>query len=137
MPHIDFADVKGPEPLPPGDYFSEVVSGKDGVSKNNNQKISLRLKVLSGEYTDRQFFDDLTFTEDSAWRVKQAMLAMGFDAEYKGDVTGEDFVGCQCIARLTIKTGDIDKETGKMYDPRNRVAKYLAPSGIDVEDLVD
>ena len=92
MPKINLADVKGLEPIPAGWYDCEIVHSVEGVSQAGNEKIELRWKVIQGQYEGRLVFDNLVFTESSLWRVKQALIALGFDAEYKGAVNADDLL---------------------------------------------
>jgi len=122
---IDFSAVPDIEPVPNGVYRCECIKGEDGVSKNDNDKIDLQWKVLNGQYAGRIVFDNLTFTDKSLGIVKTKLKGMGFDANFSGEVHGEDLVGIVSDLHVTIQQGEgVDEATGEAYPPRNRVQKY-------------
>jgi hypothetical protein len=135
MPKINLADVKGLDPIPNGWYDAEVVHAEEGTSQAGNEKIDLRWKVLAGEFEGRLIFDNLVFTESTLWRVKQTLIALGFDADFKGSVDGEELLGRHAEILVSTQVGSVDEESGEKYPDRNRVNRSR-PSSLDVEDLL-
>jgi hypothetical protein len=136
MPRINFAEVKGMELLPAGRYSFEVVAAKDGTSGAGNDKINIRVRVISGEYEGRQIFEDLTFAPTSEWKVKEALLAMGYNSDYDDEVVADELVGLVFDGDVIQKVGDINKHTGERYPTKNRIAKYYTPGEVSLEDLI-
>jgi len=123
MPTIDFSKVKGLEPLPVGTYTATVAAATEGVSKKGNAKIDLQWKVNGGPSDGRIIFDTLTFTDAAMFRVKNTLKAMGFPADFKGNVEAGDMLDKTCILIVDIDaSGQLDEE-GEPYPPRNRVKK--------------
>lgn len=135
LPRINFADIKGPEPVPAGEYLVEVQTAVEAVSKAGNPKISLRLRIVGGAFDGKNIFDDLTFTENSMFRIKQFMIATGSDPEFEGDVDVEEFIGKTVMAKVVIDQGRSNEE-GELYPPQNRVKKYFSAESTSLEDLM-
>ena len=136
MPIIDFDDVPGIEPIPEGVYLGEIVHAEDAVSKSGADKISLRWKVMEGEYADRIIFHDLAFHPNALWRTKQVLLNLGYDAKFSGEVDPEGLLGLTGELSINIRTSDqINPDTGEVYPPQNNVVKVM-PAGTTLEDLV-
>jgi len=123
MPTIDFSQVKGLDPIPVGEYLASITSASDGMSSNNNPKIDIQWKVEDGPFAGRIVFDNLTFTEASAFRVKNTLLALDFPEDFKGDVNGEMLVGKTAYIVVEIETSTQLDDSGEPYPPRNRVKK--------------
>ena len=135
LPKINFADIKGPEPVPAGDYILEVMTATPGVSKAGNDKISMRFRIASGPYEGRNVFDNLTFTEASLFRIKQFMVAAGYDPDFEGEVEPEDFVGKVVSASVTIRAATTSDE-GELYPAQNQIRKYASVEDTTLEDLM-
>jgi len=136
MPTIDFSEVKDLEPIPNGSYDAEIVFAQEGVSKNDNPKIDLRWKVLAGEFAGRQVFDTLTFTQNSMYRVKNTLKALGFAPAFKGEVVGGDLIGMQATIVVSTDPGSTDPVSGEEYSPRNKVSKVKALGTASVKTLL-
>lgn len=124
MPAIDFGDVKDLVPVPAGSYPATIVKAEDGVSNNGNPKIDIQWKLETGvEGTDgRIIFEPLTFTDKTLWRVKRTLLALGFDNDFSGEVTGDMLVGKSAEITVDIQPStQVDPDTGRPYPDRNRV----------------
>lgn len=140
MPTIDFSEVKDLVPIPNGPYDAEISFAQEGVSKAGNQKIELRWKVLGGEFANRLVFDNLTFTPNALFRVKQCLAALGWDVKAKGsqEIGAADLVGLQATIVVGLDKQEGTDESGEEYAPRNKVIKYKpVGSAVDVASLVD
>ena len=126
-PSINFADVKGLDPLPVGKYLATIQVVTEGKSKQNNEKLDLQWKIEGGKYDGRIIFDTLTFTEKALFRVKSTLMGLGFKKDFRGNVGPDMLVGKTALITLDIQaSATIDEETGEPYPPRNRV-KRVAP----------
>jgi len=124
MPTINFADVKGLEPIPVGIYIATIIKAEEGISRKDNPKIDLQWKVDDGgPYDGRIIFDVLTFTEKAMFRVKATLKALGWDKKFKGNVNAEDMLGKTASLVVDIETSTQLDEEGEPYPPRNRVKK--------------
>jgi len=127
MPSINFAQVKGLEPLPVGVYTATIVRAEVGVSKAGNEKIDLQWKVEGGPHDGRIIFDTLTFTEKALFRVKATLRGLGFPDNFRGEVKPGQLVGKAAKLVVDIQLGEgVDEATGEAYPPRNRVKKVAA-----------
>lgn len=135
MPTIKFDDIKTPEPVPAGNYLAEIIHGEEAVSKAGNEMIKLRWQVQmdddgDDEHQGRIVFDNLVFAFSSEsdvplQRIKSCMTACGWDADYDGEVTGEDFVGK--VAKIGVgirQSSGVNEATGEPYPPQNNVRNY-------------
>jgi hypothetical protein len=128
-PIIDFADIPILEPVPDGTYQVEVAYAKEGKSKQQFDKIDIRWKVTSGEYTDRLIFDHLSFAPNALWRTKLALEALGYDAGFSGEVVDEELIGLPAEVDVTFEAGrGTNPETGETYPDRNVVTKVRPAS---------
>lgn len=134
--NIDFSQVRGPEPIPAGEYTLEVVKAVPGKSKAQNPKITLHLKVVGGEYDGRYIFDDLTFTAAALFRVKAFLVAAGYDSDFSGGIDPAELVGVQVGAIVNINESTAtDESTGEPYPPRNGIKRYM-PAGTTLASLL-
>jgi hypothetical protein len=127
MPTINFAEVKGLEPLPVGKYPATIVAATEGLSKAGNTKIDIQWKLVGGKYDGRIVFDSLVFTPQTLFRVKGTLVQLGFPKNFKGNVGPQDLIGKSAEILLEIEAStQIDEDSGEPYPPRNRVKKVKA-----------
>lgn len=78
-------NVKGVEPgqdfdtpLPQGMYLARIDEATLGKSQSSsNERIALTLVVVGGEYENRRIWDYVTLTDESAWKMRQFLEAIG------------------------------------------------------------
>lgn len=126
---IDFAKVPdAAEPLPPGTYNCTIVHAEPTTSKSGgNPMIKIRWRVDDdGEFKGRNIFDNLVFSQNALWRVRQVLEALGYAKDFNGVVNPENLLGESATLKVTIQAGNgVNPETGEPYPPRNNVAKVL------------
>jgi len=127
-PSIDFSEVKGLEPIPPGNYLATIVKAEEGVSQKGNPKIDLQWKVVDeeGNFDGRIVFDTLTFTEKALFRVKSTLRAVGFDKDFSGEIDCDDLIGESAMLLVEIEASGQISPDGEPYPPRNRIRKVKA-----------
>lgn len=115
---INFSGVKTTfEPIPKGEYESEIVDYTMGVVKGEDAKnkgakrMNVQFRVVEeGEWYNRRFFNGFTLVQDSYWAIKGTAIALGGDpAVWDGPVNVEaaftEFVAqkARCMTRLDIR----------------------------------
>lgn len=123
---IDFSTVPDTDkPIPPGKYNATIVHAEPKTSKAGNPMIAIRWRIDDeGEYYHRNIFDNLVFSQNALWRVRQVLLAVGFSTTFNGDVNPESLLGESATLTVTIQAGKgINEETGEPYPPRNSISK--------------
>jgi len=123
MPKINFAAVKGIEPIPAGNYLASIIDVKEGMSKTQNIKFDVQWKVEGGPFDGRRIFDTWSFHPDAQFRVKAYLKALGWDSTFSGDVTPAELVGKTATIVVTIDVSTQTDESGDPYPPRNVVKK--------------
>jgi hypothetical protein len=123
-PVIDFTEVKGLDPVPAGKYEAKIVHAEEGQSNSGNPKIEIRWEItFPAESAGRLVFDTLSFHPDAQFRVKDTLMALGFDSEFKGEVTGASLIGKEAQLTITIEASSQLDESGDPYPPRNKVKR--------------
>lgn len=123
---IDFSTVPDTDkPIAPGKYNATIVHAEAKESKAGNPMIALRWRIDDeGEYEKRNIFDNLVFSQNALWRVRQVLLAVGFSTTFNGDVNPESLLGESATLTVTIQAGKgVNTETGEPYPPRNSITK--------------
>jgi hypothetical protein len=108
--------------LPDGIYPFYVKNAKLTTSQSGNEKIELILQV-NGTFT---VYDNLTFIENSFWKIDQFRIATGEKLGAAG--SNANFEAEDCIQRrgeVEIGTNEFPKNSGRM---RNQVVSYIDPS---------
>ena len=125
---INFGDVKAPEPVPAGAYRVKIKSAAEAEAKSTgNPMIKLSYEILAPEeYAGRVIFDNLTFTQASLWRVKQALLAFGWDEDFEDEVDPDELIGQVADLEIVIRKGQMNEDTGEPYPDSNSVKRYHA-----------
>jgi hypothetical protein len=129
---IDFTQIKGNDPLPPGQYLGEVIKATAGTSKTGNPKIDVQYKVTDspdGENVGRTIFDTISLAPNALWRAKLTLRGLGFPEDFAGAIDTEDLLGREAALTLTIEPGQGD------YGPRNRVAKIEPADAFSSDQL--
>jgi hypothetical protein len=132
----DAVDTEAPKPLPIGVYKAKVVKAEPKETSKGDPAASLQFKVFerhgSDEELNRKTFDNLTFTQDGAFRAKMLCEAMDIDPPETSsfeDVTEfcEELEGEEVWVHLIHNT----------YQGRtnNRIIQYVADG--DVEDYIE
>jgi hypothetical protein len=125
MPVIDFTQIEGPKLLPDGVYLAKIVHAEDGLSASNNPKQEIRWEIIAPEEAaGRMVFDNLSYHPDQLWRVKLALIALGFDETFQGDVTAGELVGREAAISVVTEKGKQDPE-GNQYPDKNKVRKIM------------
>lgn len=115
---IDFASIKGNEPLPNQKLVAEIKKATPGVSKAGHPKIDVQWSVTEtedGENIGRLLFDTISFAPGAAWRAKQTLQNLGFPEDFSGEIVVEELIGIE--ACLVVSTEPANGE----YGPKNRV----------------
>lgn len=110
--NIDFSEVRGFEPIPPGTYEVEIenVTLKDSKS-SDSQLLSWELRVADGgEFDGRKVFMNTSLAPKALWKLKGVMESLGhemtsdfafdFDDE-TGQITSPDLLEMRCIAKVS------------------------------------
>lgn len=128
MPTIDLSDVKGLDPIPAGKYVATITEAKTAVSKAGNEMIQMRWHIEEGEYEGRIVFDNMVFSSNAMWRVKQTLIGLGFPKDYTGNVEPDDLIGLSANIVVTIEQSNQLDEEGEPYPPRNQVKRVMSLS---------
>lgn len=106
--------------IPGGIYDFEVVEALDKVSKQDNEMISLKLKIYKGENCIGYVFDYLM--EKIAYKLRHAAYTCGIGDKYEnGDIRAVDFNGATGKVKIIIQ-----KSRDPQYPAdKNAVADYL------------
>ena len=123
MPAIAFDEVQGLVPVEPNTYLCSVKEAKTGVSKSGNEKIDLQWQIEEGPFTGRIIFDTLVWHEKALFRVKQTLIAFGYEENFSGNVEAEDLIGNSALLVVDIEESTQLDDTGEPYPPRNRVRR--------------
>jgi hypothetical protein len=122
-------------PLPSGDYLFEIESAEVKESKKNanNKYMSLRLSVISADYTGKKVFPIINFKNDNevaqkigAAQLGELMRACGMTNS--PNLTAEAFVGRHVYGKTKIK-----ENPG--YDPKAEVVKFSPAEKADKPDF--
>lgn len=136
---IDFTKVKGLDPIPVGWYQGSIVKAEETVSKSsNNPMINVQWKIEGGKFDGRVIFDSLVFAENTLWRVKRTLQALGYANDFKGDVIPDELVGKSADLQVEIQESEGSDENGDPYPARNRVKRIraLGSGETTADDLV-
>jgi hypothetical protein len=120
---IDFSDTPDDQTIPAGEYVAEIVSAVPGKSKaSNSAQINVRWKIVDGDYTDRQLFDNVSLHPNRKVFLKQFLVALGLSDGTSAKFTPAELVGQRATLVVNVqpagKGGD-----GVDYDARNRIRK--------------
>lgn len=98
--NLDVAEEQNYAPLPEGEYAVTVERCEENISKNGNTFFEFTLTV-NGK--NRKVWDRLTFTANTASRVKKVNSCFGLATTGSVDVSPNDYIGKSCIAKLFIE----------------------------------
>jgi hypothetical protein len=113
---------QGAELLPDGVYPFYVRNAKENTSTTGNDKIELTLQV-NGTFT---VFDNLTFVENSFWKIDQFRVATGEVLGTPGSNVSLEADDCvQRRGEVSISTDEWPKGSGRK---RNVVVEYINPA---------
>jgi hypothetical protein len=113
---------QGADLLPKGVYPFYVRNAKETTSQNGNEKIELTLQV-NGTFT---VFDNLTFVENSFWKIDQFRISTGEKLGTPG--SNVSLEADDCIQRRGTVSIDIDEFPKNSGRKRNVVVEYINPS---------
>jgi len=127
-PVIDFSDVKGPEPIPDGEYLLTITKAEFGESNSGAPKIDVTYEVTDGEYQGRKVFDTISFHKNALMFTKVTLQQLGADVTGKVDpeALAEEMLGLSLSAFVKIQESDqVDPRTQEPYPARNRISRIL------------
>lgn len=152
---IDFTDPK-PRLIPTGTELNLQIKGqKFGYTSTGWPKVSYMYVVDGSEYDGEAFFDDLMFIpaqppkRGTMWRVDAFAKSVGYTMPETGTQKGfdefvawikEDFteqmLGETLRAVVKIETSDqVNPKTGELYEPRNKIDKFIPMGSRSLDDL--
>lgn len=118
-------------PFPAGIYVMEIESATKKQSKSSDEPmLELVLKVVKGEHKGRKVWDYIVLNENSDWRMKQLVDALG--EKGKGTLSENKVVGSKIKANIKIE-GSKDDE----YGESNKVKSYVAKKKADEQAEAD
>ncbi|WP_038168498.1 DUF669 domain-containing protein [Verrucomicrobium sp. BvORR106] len=108
-----------------GEYDLKVLDSSESQSSNGNDMIELKFEViLEGDTPGPIIYDNLVFTENSAWKIDQFRRAIGENVVEgeEVEVDADVFLGKRFRAFLKQ-----EKDRNDSSIKRNRVGSYLEP----------
>lgn len=127
---INFGEIKGLEPIADGKYDAVIAKAEFGMSQKQQPKCDIRWKIEEeGDFQGRIVFDTLSFADAALWRVKEVLVALGFDEDFNDELTADMLFGMRGV--ITVATEpqtQLNPATGKPWPARPRV-KAVAPIG--------
>lgn len=96
-------DIDSYVSIPEGVYACRVAEVREGLSRDNSVRWSMRLEVVDGEYAGRTAgWDSLTWSERGIRRVKRVLEALGISVSGPVEVQPTDLIGLR--ARVAFQT---------------------------------
>ena len=117
-----YVQNQGADLLPKGVYPFYVRNAKENTSTSGNEKIELTLQV-NGVIT---VWDNLTFVENSYWKIDQFRIATGEKLGAPGSKVSLEADDCiQRRGEVSFDIAEFPKDSGRK---RNIVLEYINPS---------
>lgn len=132
----------------------EIKGAKPGVTKSGYPKASILYVVDGGTYDGESFYDDLLLIppmppkKGTMWRFYEFQDAVDFHFPEGTTMTAENVMEllkemCEALLGETVKaemkiqtSTQINDKTGKPYDPRNGIGRFLKPGTRSIDDLL-
>ena len=132
----------------------EIKGAKPGATKKGYPKLSILYVVDGGTYDGESFYDDLLLIppqppkKGTMWRFYDFQDAVGYHFDEGTTMTsenvmellkemGEALLGETLKAEMKVQVSDqINEKTGKPYDPRNGINRFLKPGARSIDDLL-
>lgn len=108
--------------VPPGQYTLRVIEAKEDTSKNGNDMVVLKLRVIRDDGAEGPaLFDRLVAIPTASWKIDQFLAACGHAPQEGEEVSldVDEMIGWECQAELGIRTYEGKKS--------NEVTNYLLP----------
>lgn len=127
---IDFTEVEDQKEftnIPPSKQNVMVTDwdkGEVGEKAKNAgaTKLTFEFTVQDGEYASRRIWDTFTLVENSLWKLKAFLSAIGEDVSGSLSLAPEDYVGRKLVVKLGIQPAR--KTADGEYPARNNVKGY-------------
>jgi hypothetical protein len=128
---IDFTEVEDQKEftnIPPSKQNVMVTDwdkGEVGASAKNAgaTKLTFEFTVQDGEYASRRIWDTFTLVENSLWKLKAFLAAIGEDVSGSLSLTPEEYLGRNLVIKLGIQPARKGAD-GSEYPARNNVKGY-------------
>ncbi|MFH1680734.1 MAG: DUF669 domain-containing protein [Candidatus Eisenbacteria bacterium] len=107
MKRIDFRQVANVDeyaPVPQGQYLVEIEEAEEDTTRNGDERITLRLRVLDGEHAGAAIFDRIYFSPRALPRLKHLLGAVGVDTDQDLEVGPELLKGKRCLVDVTVES---------------------------------
>jgi len=112
----DFSDVEDIESfvsIPEGEHLCRVAEIREGTSRDESARWSLRLEVVDGDLSGRTAgWDSLTWSQRAVHRVKHVLDAFGFETDGQIDVDSQELIGCEAYVTFREEEWE-DPQTGR------------------------
>ena len=126
MPKYTFTDADNrPDSIPAGIYVGTVISAKEKISKaSGNDMIELLWNI---DDNNAHVFDNLVFTEKSAWKIDTFLKATGHAPESKGaevNMDVEAMIGWRSWLNIGVEDDRLNEG-----QKRNKILQYITNKG--------
>jgi len=124
MVRITLSGVKDSlDPVTPGEYPITLTEVNEGVSEKGNPKIDLKFTITeeADEFGGRSLFMSVGVTDQSLWRVKQVLRALGADdSVLEGDDVdlGEAFgelIGMEALGKVRSEMTPDGRKVSRLH----------------------
>jgi hypothetical protein len=107
MKRIDFRNVANVDeyaPVPAGRYSVEIEEAEEDLTRNGDERITLRLRVLDGEHAGAAIFDRIYFSPRALPRLKHLLDAVGVETGADVDVSADLLRGKRCSVDVVVES---------------------------------
>lgn len=95
-------------------------------AKSGNTTVNVLFTYWDKDNIEKNVYDTFVFTRKMMWKIKHYCEATGqMEAYEKGEFNDSVFTNREGIFELGFEGERIDKETGRIYPPRNVVLDYV------------
>jgi hypothetical protein len=132
----------------------EIKGAKPGRTKSGYPKASILYVVDGGTYDGESFYDDVMLIppmppkKGTMWRFYDFLDAVEYHFPEGTTMTAENVMEllkemCEAVLGETLRaemkvqvSTQINEKTGKPYDPRNGIGRFLKPGAKSIDDLL-
>lgn len=133
---LDFSNVEAFIKCAEGQHVVKLVEIEETESQAGNDMLNATFKVVKGQSTGANLYDNFVLTEKALWKLQSFLMAVGMKADGKVLLDLDKLIGKMCIVEVAHEEYD-GKTRARIQEFKKLAANSDEHDEEDVEDEED
>jgi hypothetical protein len=133
---LDFSNIEAFVKCAEGQHVVKLVEIEETESQAGNDMLNATFKVIKGQSTGANLYDNFVLTEKALWKLQSFLIAIGMKADGKMVLDLDKLIGKTCIVEVAHEEYD-GKTRARIQEFKKLAAKVDEPDEDEDDDFDD